>query len=160
MKFKHNLTFSFKFNIGFGDDPFPGGSIYTSLRTTRAIPSVETGKWRENFGAISRETPLFATLPLYLNEPRLPICPPNPAFGKYPTHRRRRFLLQALRMPQQDAQNGSHEVKEPTPKIAKLHENGDVSGNAAPFFRVKKLSEKAVLPARGSPLSAGYDLSR
>ncbi|XP_070683177.1 deoxyuridine 5'-triphosphate nucleotidohydrolase-like isoform X1 [Malus domestica] len=62
-------------------------------------------------------------------------------------------------MAQQDAQNGSHEVEEPTPNIAKLHENGDVSGNAAPFLRVKKLSEKAVLPARGSPRSAGYDLS-
>ncbi|KAL1534873.1 dUTP diphosphatase [Salvia divinorum] len=29
----------------------------------------------------------------------------------------------------------------------------------APFLRVKRLSEKAVLPSRGSPLSAGYDLS-
>ncbi|KAG6399602.1 hypothetical protein SASPL_141083 [Salvia splendens] len=29
----------------------------------------------------------------------------------------------------------------------------------APFLRVKRLSEKAILPSRGSPLSAGYDLS-
>ncbi|KAH6780556.1 DUTP-PYROPHOSPHATASE-LIKE 1 [Perilla frutescens var. hirtella] len=29
----------------------------------------------------------------------------------------------------------------------------------APFMRVKRLSEKAVLPSRASPLSAGYDLS-
>lgn len=28
------------------------------------------------------------------------------------------------------------------------------------FFRVKRLSDNAVLPSRGSPLSAGYDLSR
>ncbi|KAL8477062.1 hypothetical protein ACS0TY_029396 [Phlomoides rotata] len=28
-----------------------------------------------------------------------------------------------------------------------------------PFFRVKRLSEKAIFPSRGSPLSAGYDLS-
>ncbi|XP_047967302.1 deoxyuridine 5'-triphosphate nucleotidohydrolase [Salvia hispanica] len=28
-----------------------------------------------------------------------------------------------------------------------------------PFLRVKRLSEKAILPSRGSPLSAGYDLS-
>ncbi|XP_021826450.1 deoxyuridine 5'-triphosphate nucleotidohydrolase [Prunus avium] len=62
-------------------------------------------------------------------------------------------------MAQQDVQNGSHEVKEPTPKIAKLHEKSDVSGNPTSFFRVKKLAEKAVLPSRGSPLSAGYDLS-
>ncbi|XP_058787870.1 deoxyuridine 5'-triphosphate nucleotidohydrolase [Vicia villosa] len=27
------------------------------------------------------------------------------------------------------------------------------------FLRVKKLSDKAVIPSRGSPLSAGYDLS-
>ncbi|KAM3378301.1 deoxyuridine 5'-triphosphate nucleotidohydrolase [Capsicum galapagoense] len=31
--------------------------------------------------------------------------------------------------------------------------------SSALFFRVKKLSDKAVLPSRGSPLSAGYDLS-
>ncbi|XP_049389025.1 deoxyuridine 5'-triphosphate nucleotidohydrolase-like [Solanum stenotomum] len=31
--------------------------------------------------------------------------------------------------------------------------------SSALFFRVKKLSDNAVLPSRGSPLSAGYDLS-
>ncbi|PHU09923.1 Deoxyuridine 5'-triphosphate nucleotidohydrolase [Capsicum chinense] len=31
--------------------------------------------------------------------------------------------------------------------------------SSAFFFRVKKLSDKAVLPSRASPLSAGYDLS-
>ncbi|XP_055814953.1 deoxyuridine 5'-triphosphate nucleotidohydrolase-like [Solanum dulcamara] len=31
--------------------------------------------------------------------------------------------------------------------------------SSAFFFRVKKLSDNAVLPSRGSPLSAGYDLS-
>jgi dUTP pyrophosphatase len=34
--------------------------------------------------------------------------------------------------------------------------NGVVSPN---FLRVKKLSDKAVMPTRGSTLSAGYDLS-
>lgn len=50
---------------------------------------------------------------------------------------------------------------EPTPKIPKLdhHQNGVVAGSSS-YFKVKKLSEKAVLPSRGSPLSAGYDLSR
>ncbi|KAG9148076.1 hypothetical protein Leryth_003647 [Lithospermum erythrorhizon] len=53
------------------------------------------------------------------------------------------------------------EVQEPSPKIQKLD---NLSGNVSltsntPFFRVKKLSENAVLPSRGSPLSAGYDLS-
>ncbi|KAL3640840.1 hypothetical protein CASFOL_015808 [Castilleja foliolosa] len=33
------------------------------------------------------------------------------------------------------------------------------AGEVNSFLRVKKLSEKAILPSRGSPLSAGYDLS-
>ncbi|KAL1813682.1 hypothetical protein DCAR_0626047 [Daucus carota subsp. sativus] len=33
------------------------------------------------------------------------------------------------------------------------------SNKHVPILRVKKLSDKAVLPSRGSPLSAGYDLS-
>ncbi|KAG2666637.1 hypothetical protein I3843_15G071500 [Carya illinoinensis] len=32
-------------------------------------------------------------------------------------------------------------------------------GEPNSYFRVKKLSKKAILPSRGSPLSAGYDLS-
>nr|XP_008377419.2 deoxyuridine 5'-triphosphate nucleotidohydrolase-like [Malus domestica] len=101
--------------------------------------------------------PVFATLSLF---ERTQSSHWRPKFGhcQFPPHRRR-CLSQALRMAQQDAQNGSHEVKKPTTKIARLHENDDVSGNAAPFFLVKKLSEKAVLPARGSPHSAAYDLS-
>ncbi|KAI8548802.1 hypothetical protein RHMOL_Rhmol07G0302800 [Rhododendron molle] len=57
--------------------------------------------------------------------------------------------------------NGS-ETNEPSPKIQKLDQNG-VRGTrnsvTNPFLKVKKLSEKAVLPSRASPLSAGYDLS-
>ncbi|KAK3231593.1 hypothetical protein Dsin_003474 [Dipteronia sinensis] len=65
---------------------------------------------------------------------------------------------------QSELQNGSLEVKEPFPKIPKLDQNG-IHGKAFPqditvtLLRVKKLSEKAVLPSRGSPLAAGYDLS-
>ncbi|KAK1366400.1 Deoxyuridine 5'-triphosphate nucleotidohydrolase [Heracleum sosnowskyi] len=33
------------------------------------------------------------------------------------------------------------------------------SNQNVPILRVKKLSDKAVIPSRGSPLSAGYDLS-
>ncbi|KAK6805044.1 hypothetical protein RDI58_002828 [Solanum bulbocastanum] len=53
----------------------------------------------------------------------------------------------------------SPEITEPSPKIQKLDhpENGNVP--ETPFFRVKKLSESAVLPSRASFLSAGYDLS-
>ncbi|CAH9062624.1 unnamed protein product [Cuscuta europaea] len=59
----------------------------------------------------------------------------------------------------QNQSSASPEISEPTLKIPKLdhHQNGAVSGS--PYFRVKKLSEKAVLPSRGSPLSVGYDLS-
>ena len=41
-------------------------------------------------------------------------------------------------------------VKEPPLKISKI----------SPLLKVKKLSDKAVLPSRGSALAAGYDLSR
>lgn len=60
-------------------------------------------------------------------------------------------------------QDHSPEIKEPAPKVPKLHQNGAVESaekEPAPFFRVVRLSEKAVLPSRASPLSAGYDLSR
>ncbi|GFQ01788.1 deoxyuridine 5'-triphosphate nucleotidohydrolase [Phtheirospermum japonicum] len=58
--------------------------------------------------------------------------------------------------------NRSPEIEEPLPKIQKIHGNGVCVSEAlgvAPFLKVKKLSEKAVLPSRGSSLSAGYDLS-
>ncbi|CAN1163664.1 Deoxyuridine 5'-triphosphate nucleotidohydrolase, partial [Linum perenne] len=62
---------------------------------------------------------------------------------------------------QAEIKNGSPEVKEPSPKIPKLDHDSSVDGptSLSFFFKVKKLSEKAVLPTRGSPLSAGYDLS-
>lgn len=41
-------------------------------------------------------------------------------------------------------------VQEPPQKISKI----------SPLLKVKKLSDKAVLPSRGSALAAGYDLSR
>ncbi|KAI4321586.1 hypothetical protein MLD38_034951 [Melastoma candidum] len=49
------------------------------------------------------------------------------------------------------------DVQEPCPKIPKLSLNGGLA--AVGSLRVKKLSENAVLPSRGSPLAAGYDLS-
>ena len=45
---------------------------------------------------------------------------------------------------------GADPVHEPPHKVAKT----------APLLKVKKLSDKAVLPSRGSALAAGYDLSR
>ncbi|KAL7081558.1 hypothetical protein ACP275_14G047300 [Erythranthe tilingii] len=58
--------------------------------------------------------------------------------------------------------NRTPEIEEPTPKIQKTHQNGvagSTTHDATPFLRVKKLSEKATLPSRASPFSAGYDLS-
>lgn len=64
-------------------------------------------------------------------------------------------------MTQSEVQNNGIEVKEPSPKIPKLDHNGvhDVPQCPPSPLRVKKLSDKAVLPSRASPLSAGYDLS-
>jgi dUTP pyrophosphatase len=68
-------------------------------------------------------------------------------------------------MAQSDLQsNSSPEIKEPLLKVPKLGQNGvsaaAISENPSSLLRVKKLSDKAVLPSRASPLSAGYDLSR
>ncbi|GAB4852544.1 hypothetical protein Ancab_040548 [Ancistrocladus abbreviatus] len=64
---------------------------------------------------------------------------------------------------QEHQNNTSLEIKEPSPKIRKLHQNGFAASHASVDslspLRVKKLSDNAVLPSRASPLSAGYDLS-
>lgn len=57
-----------------------------------------------------------------------------------------------------ETKSNSPEVKEPLPKLQKLDRNG-IHGDSEHLFKVKKLSEKAVLPTRGSSLSAGFDLS-
>ncbi|KDP38491.1 hypothetical protein JCGZ_04416 [Jatropha curcas] len=64
-------------------------------------------------------------------------------------------------MVQAEIQCNSPEIKEPSPKIPKLQQNGvhEVSETPISLFKVKKLSEKAILPSRGSALAAGYDLS-
>ncbi|GFY86155.1 similar to DUTP-PYROPHOSPHATASE-LIKE 1 [Actinidia rufa] len=65
-------------------------------------------------------------------------------------------------MVHQDPQINGSEIIEPSPKVRKLDRNvtnGAPKLPAAPILKVKKLSEKAVLPSRASPLSAGYDLS-
>ncbi|KAK6245384.1 hypothetical protein SCA6_008474 [Theobroma cacao] len=64
-------------------------------------------------------------------------------------------------MAQADQLNTSPEIKEPSTKVPKLSQNGvhEVSQGVVSVLRVKKLSEKAVLPSRGSPLAAGYDLA-
>ncbi|PIN06967.1 dUTPase [Handroanthus impetiginosus] len=64
----------------------------------------------------------------------------------------------------QAAENPNHgvQIEELSPKVRKIDHNGvsgDKNKGATEFLRVKKLSEKAILPSRASPLSAGYDLS-
>ncbi|PRQ27021.1 putative dUTP diphosphatase [Rosa chinensis] len=104
------------------------------------------------FGATIPITSSFAP-PSLFKPPQSPYLILNLRHPKNPNYRRNSLTQMAQ-------QNGNHEVTERAPKIAKLHHNGDVSKTtSAGFFRVKKLSENAVLPSRGSPLSAGYDLS-
>lgn len=56
--------------------------------------------------------------------------------------------------------NHSAEVKEPPSKIQKVDSENGIVQAPVPFFRVKKLSDKAILPSRATLHSAGYDLSR
>ena len=72
------------------------------------------------------------------------------------------FLPSATKMGVEGNAKATPEIKEPSPKIQKLHQNGVSKDPVNPIslLRVKKLSENAVLPSRGSTLSAGYDLSR
>ncbi|CAO2819753.1 unnamed protein product [Amaranthus hypochondriacus] len=70
----------------------------------------------------------------------------------------------SITMAENNPKTQSPEIKEPSTKLQKIetHENQNgnhQSFNTVSFFKVKKLSEKAVIPSRGSLLSAGYDLS-
>ncbi|KAH7566424.1 hypothetical protein ACOSP7_022897 [Xanthoceras sorbifolium] len=61
----------------------------------------------------------------------------------------------------QQQQGGVHEIDQRSPKIPKfdLNQNDDVAESPLSTLRIKKLSDKAVVPSRASFLSAGYDLS-
>lgn len=54
------------------------------------------------------------------------------------------------------------ETKDSSQMITEFNLNGANGASLNPVapFRVKRLTEKAILPKRASPLSAGYDLSR
>ncbi|KAI4388430.1 hypothetical protein MLD38_000756 [Melastoma candidum] len=82
-----------------------------------------------------------------------------PAFFLYMNNPRTRgfFSFPTSILPTRPIKMVEIDVQEPCPKIPKLSLNG---GSAAVgSLKVKKLSENAVLPSRGSPLAAGYDLS-
>ncbi|KAL8171997.1 hypothetical protein V2J09_023801 [Rumex salicifolius] len=68
------------------------------------------------------------------------------------------FIFRSFRTRMAEQVTVAHpENVDSSPRIQSIHRNGVVS--EAPLFKVKKLSEKAILPSRASPLSAGYDLS-
>jgi dUTP pyrophosphatase len=125
------------------------------------------GKMAGKLGAKTLQNTHFSVaLLLFKPTPNFSFHPLKHSFWRilpYPS-RHRAFCL-ALTMAQSDLQSNSPpEVKEPLPKIPKLGQNGVVaaafSESPSLLLRVKKLSEKAVLPSRASSLSAGYDLSR
>ena len=133
---------------------------WTQLGLGNLTQYVRYKKMAGKLGAKTRETPFLVAIPLFK---------PNPystrslklSFCKYPFLNR--SFSTVLTMAQPDLQNHSPEIKEPSLKIPKLGQNGvaaEISKDPISLLRVKKLSEKAVLPSRGSPLSAGYDLSR
>lgn len=100
------------------------------------------------FSAINWKFPPLASLSLLNHQIPAPLRLLNSRF----CYRRN---PQVLKMPPADLQNHSPDIKEPSPKVPKLQHDNIPSY----LLRVKKLSENAVLPSRGSPLSAGYDLS-
>ncbi|KAL9316430.1 hypothetical protein ACSQ67_017431 [Phaseolus vulgaris] len=105
------------------------------------------------FGVIRTLGAFSLPLPPLLYKPYPPFQPPSSILT---VQSHRLVSVMAQPQPESHATNGSCQ---PSPKIPKLHQNDDVS-STPPFLRVKKLSDKAVLPSRASPLSAGYDLSR
>ena len=117
-------------------------------------------KWRESLAPKPAKLHFLVATPLFKPNPSSPQFL-NLSFCKYPFLNR--SFSKAITMAQPDLQNHSPEIKEPSLKIQKLGQNGvaaEISRDPISLLRVKKLSEKAVLPCRASPLSAGYDLSR
>ncbi|KAJ1294244.1 hypothetical protein BS78_01G131100 [Paspalum vaginatum] len=78
----------------------------------------------------------------------LPSTPTPPRFLPF-FHRLRPRSLSTTAMAATNGAAANDSVQEPPQKIPKI----------SPLLKVKKLSENAVLPSRGSSLAAGYDLS-
>ncbi|KAK4796646.1 hypothetical protein SAY86_028972 [Trapa natans] len=100
----------------------------------------------------------------YLNSSSSLVFPMRVCFSSFYKHSQLRSisLSRSRIMAQSEVQSRISENEEPALKVPKLHENGTAGSadkESAPYFRVVRLSEKAILPSRGSPLSAGYDLS-
>ncbi|KAL6893629.1 hypothetical protein ACP4OV_007727 [Aristida adscensionis] len=97
------------------------------------------------FGAICSR----AAASLFSPRPRLPSSPTPPWLLLPFSHRQRARTLSTIAMAASNGAAAVDSVQEPPQKIPKV----------APLLKVKKLSDKAVLPSRGSALAAGYDLS-
>ncbi|KAK9285397.1 hypothetical protein L1049_024589 [Liquidambar formosana] len=155
---KPNSSFSLpSAQTGFIDD-----RLAATEKTANCSPLLHHTLMAGTIGAkISKSTgnfTIFKTKPLLCHH--FPQPPPQPKPDLFI------FLSPenlSKKMNQQALQNGIHEINEPSSKIPKLNktQNGvsDVLQNHLSSLRVKKLSDKAVMPSRASPLSAGYDLS-
>ncbi|KAH7524081.1 hypothetical protein FEM48_Zijuj06G0080900 [Ziziphus jujuba var. spinosa] len=113
-------------------------------------------------GACVRGRPLTAVISVFKSNPISINVLKSAVYNKCPF--RSNSFPRLLRKSHGDAANHISEFIEPAPKVRKSDQNGAaevvaLAQSPAQFFRVKKLSEKAVLPSRGSPFSAGYDLS-
>lgn len=154
----------FTHTLSFGLSEWPAGDCHCQPRAFKRGGREEWAllEMAGTLGAISSWVPKIPALFLYNNNRCAsrslvfkPACWNRPSvFSTVP-----RSLLT---MAQADQINNSPEIKEPSPKVPKLGQNGvhEVTQGPASLLKVKKLSEKAVLPSRGSPLAAGYDLSR
>ncbi|GJM96130.1 hypothetical protein PR202_ga12942 [Eleusine coracana subsp. coracana] len=102
------------------------------------------------FGAICSRAAASLFTPAHHRRLLFPSTPTPPKLLAF-SHRLRLRTLTTIAMA---ASNGSaaaaaDSIQEPPQKISKI----------APLLKVKKLSDKAILPSRGSALAAGYDLS-
>ncbi|PAN45766.1 hypothetical protein PAHAL_9G140700 [Panicum hallii] len=101
-----------------------------------------------NFGAICSRAAASLFSPRRRRRLLLLSTPAPPRFLPF-SHRLHPGTFSTTAMAASNGAAATDAVQEPPQKISKL----------APLLKVKKLSDKAVLPSRGSALAAGYDLS-
>ncbi|PUZ37651.1 hypothetical protein GQ55_9G137100 [Panicum hallii var. hallii] len=101
-----------------------------------------------NFGAICSRAAASLFSPRRRRRLLLFSTPAPPRFLPF-SHRLHPGTFSTTAMAASNGAAATDAVQEPPQKISKL----------APLLKVKKLSDKAVLPSRGSALAAGYDLS-
>ncbi|GJN23792.1 hypothetical protein PR202_gb11471 [Eleusine coracana subsp. coracana] len=100
------------------------------------------------FGAICSRATASLFTPAHHRRLLFPSTPTIPKFLAF-SHRLRLRTLTTIAMAASNGSAAAAAIQEPPQKISKI----------APMLKVKKLSDKAILPSRGSALAAGYDLS-